>query len=114
MGETVYGKSCATCHGKKLEGQPNWRLPLPNGGLKAPPHDASGHTWHHADKLLFDYTKLGGQALIGGKFKSGMPGFGETLSDTEIWAVIAYIKSTWPDQIRERQASLNRNQNQNP
>ncbi|MDA0239801.1 MAG: cytochrome c, partial [Proteobacteria bacterium] len=66
--------------------------------------------WHHTDKVLFDYTKLGGQALIGGDFKSGMPGFKSLLSDDQIWAVLAYIKSTWPGQIRERQESLNRSQ----
>ena len=32
-----------------------------------------------------------------------MPGFAATLSDTEIWAVLAYIKSTWPADIRAAQ-----------
>lgn len=111
LGKDVYVKNCASCHGINLEGQNNWRRPFPDGKLKAPPHDASGHTWHHTDKLLFDYTKLGGQALIGGDFQSGMPGFKSILSDAEIWAVLAYIKSTWPGQIRERQENLNRSQN---
>ena len=56
---------------------------------------------------MFDYTKLGGKALIGGDFKSGMPGLGNSLNDGEIWAVLAYIKSTWPANIRQRQAGLN-------
>jgi mono/diheme cytochrome c family protein len=33
-----------------------------------------------------------------------MPGFGGALSDDEIRAVIDYIKSTWPDEIRRAQA----------
>lgn len=106
LGEQVYGQYCASCHGRNLQGQANWQTPLPSGVLPAPPHDESGHTWHHPDELLFDYTKRGGQALIGNSGKSGMPGFGAVLSDREIWAVLAYIKSTWPREIRQRQAEI--------
>ena len=31
FGKAVYDQHCASCHGAKLEGQPNWRKPLPNG-----------------------------------------------------------------------------------
>jgi len=110
QGEVVYVEHCAVCHGKQLEGQPNWRTPLPEGGLPAPPHDASGHTWHHSDQLLFDYTKLGGQALLGPQVKSNMPGFGERLSDQDIWAVLSFIKSTWPSRIQKRHDKLNERQ----
>ena len=100
-GALIYAEQCAACHGVDLEGQPNWRDPLPDGGLPAPPHSAEGHTWHHEDQLLFDYTKQGGQALLGANFKSHMPGFGDRLSDDEIWAVLSFIKSTWPAQIQD-------------
>jgi len=102
-GHEVYSLHCAACHGPKLEGQPNWRVRKPDGTLPAPPHDASGHTWHHDDKLLFDYTKLGGQALMPEGVKSAMPGFKELLSDADIWAVLSFIKSRWPEEIRQRQ-----------
>jgi len=75
---------------------------LPTGGLRAPPHDASGHTWNHSDDLLFRYTKHGGAAVVGGDFQSDMPGFGDALTDEEIWAVLAFIESEWPADIRER------------
>lgn len=106
-GETLYAEYCAACHGADLEGQPDWRSPGPDGVLPAPPHDETGHTWHHPDSVLFDYTKLGGKAALarqGVDFESGMPGFGEQLSDAEIWDVIAYIKSTWPERQRAIQA----------
>ncbi|WP_425053803.1 c-type cytochrome [Psychromarinibacter sp. S121] len=106
-GETLYAEYCAACHGADLEGQPDWRSPGPDGVLPAPPHDETGHTWHHADSVLFDYTKLGGKAALarqGVDFESGMPGFDEQLSDAEIWDVIAYIKSTWPERQRAIQA----------
>jgi len=108
LGRAVYTEHCAACHGKALEGEPNWRTPKADGTLPAPPHDDSGHTWHHGDALLFRYTKEGGAAIAPAGFKSGMPGFGGTLSDAQIWAVLAFIKSTWPEPVRRRQDLMNR------
>ncbi len=59
LGKDVYRTACASCHGVELEGQADWRKALPGGGFPAPPHDETGHTWHHADEFLFRYTKLG-------------------------------------------------------
>lgn len=106
-GEKLYAQSCAVCHGTNLEGQENWQSPGPDGRMPAPPHDETGHTWHHTDTVLFEYTKLGGRAALaqsGLDFESGMPGFGEVLTDQEIWNILAYIKSTWPTRIQEIQA----------
>ncbi|MEX2643065.1 MAG: c-type cytochrome [Acetobacterales bacterium] len=105
-GQQVYIQYCASCHGRDLEGQRNWRTPLSSGVLPAPPHDETGHTWHHADEVLFEYTKFGGRRFVGESGKSGMPGFGALLDDHRIWAAIAYIKSTWPAEIRKHQARL--------
>ena len=106
-GERIYSEYCAACHGTNLEGQGDWRSPGPDGRLPAPPHDETGHTWHHGDQLLFDYTKLGGTALMaqrGVEFDSGMPGFEDQLTDAEIYDVLAFIKSTWSDRIQTVQA----------
>ena len=107
VGQRVYKAECASCHGTNLEGQPNWRQRLPDGTLRAPPHDETGHTWHHSDKILFDITKYGGRDRIRAGIKSSMPGFETKLSDREINAVLAYIKSRWPTQVQERQAMIN-------
>ena len=106
LGAAVYAQSCASCHGAALEGEPDWRSRLPSGLLPAPPHDETGHTWHHADDALFRITKEGPAAVIGGGYESAMPGFGDVLSDDEIRAVLAYIKSTWPEREREYQAQV--------
>ncbi|MYB76190.1 MAG: cytochrome c [Chloroflexi bacterium] len=105
-GEVQYQLHCASCHGANLEGQPNWRERDENGFLPAPPHDVTGHTWHHTDALLFDVTKYGSTAVVGSDYKSNMPGFEDKMSDGEIWAVLAYIKSTWPADIQEIQSEL--------
>ncbi len=55
----IYLKYCASCHGEQLQGQSNWRQRDAEGYLPAPPHDESGHTWHHSDTYLFLMTKYG-------------------------------------------------------
>jgi mono/diheme cytochrome c family protein len=105
-GKRLYDAHCASCHGLKLEGQPNWQKRNPNGRMPAPPHDESGHTWHHPDEVLFAITKHGlvpPYAPPG--YPSDMPAFAGTLSDAEIRAVLAYIKSRWtnPEILKARE-----------
>ncbi len=106
-GKVVYAEQCASCHGANLEGQPNWRKPLPNGRLPAPPHDRTGHTWHHSDRQLFEMTKNGTAGMMPG-YETDMPAYKDVLSDADIWAVLSFIESTWPADIRERQQRLDR------
>jgi len=114
-GQTLYKEHCSSCHGPDLEGQPNWQSPNDDGTLPAPPHDEAGHTWHHDNQLLFDYTALGGEAALEERgitnFKSGMPGFLEVISEDEIWNILAYIHSTWPERIQDIQTARNRPHN---
>lgn len=107
-GKTVYEQNCASCHGAKLEGQPNWRERLPNGRLPAPPHDVSGHTWHHPDAVLVDIVRDG---LVPGKtapegYQSDMPAYAGVLTDGDIVAVLAYIKSNWPAEALDAQRNI--------
>lgn len=58
--------------------------------------------------MLFDYIQRGGQAVLddlGVSFTSGMPGFGDMLSEAQIEAILAFIRSTWPEQIKEIQTA---------
>jgi mono/diheme cytochrome c family protein len=103
FGKSIYEANCASCHGSRLEGQPDWRTRKPDGRLPAPPHDAEGHTWHHPDGDLFGIVKKGITAYAPPDYQSDMPTFGGTLSDEEIWAVLSYIKSNWPAKTRAEQ-----------
>ena len=106
-GAALYARHCASCHGAALEGQPDWRSPKADGTYPAPPHDATGHSWHHDDAMLRDYVTRGGQAVLdemGVEFLSAMPGFGEVLRPAEITAILDYITSTWPERIRQARA----------
>ena len=107
-GEAIYTAHCASCHGAQLEGQPDWRKRQSNGRLPAPPHDETGHTWHHPDDLLVDIVKNG---LVPGRtapdgYQSDMPAFAQVLTDSDIVAVLAYIKSKWPAEILETQKNM--------
>ncbi len=106
QGQSLYNVRCASCHGKNLEGQPNWQTPLPNGRMPAPPHDKTGHTWHHTDDALTGITKLGLKPFAGDNYESDMPAFGAILSDEEIEAILAYIKSTWPEREQAYQQQM--------
>lgn len=105
-GAELYAAHCAQCHGAQLQGEPDWRVRKPSGELPAPPHDSSGHTWHHTDEQLFAMTKYGMTRVAPPDYKSAMPAFVGRLTDDDIRAVIAFIKSTWPEDIRHRQENL--------
>ena len=110
LGRAVYEKNCTSCHGVRLEGQPGWQRRLPSGRMPAPPHDDTGHTWHHPERVLFDITKYGvvpPHAPPG--YPSDMPAFHSVVSDDEIRAVLAYIKSHWSAEVLEWRAEAFKN-----
>lgn len=108
-GADIYARHCAGCHGAALEGEPDWRSRRPDGRMPAPPHDATGHTWHHPDGVLFEITKFGmtpPHAPDG--YLSDMPAFDGVLTDQEIVDVLEFIKSRWPRRERAFQEELTR------
>ena len=110
-GQAVYEQNCAACHGKNLEGQFNWQKRNSDGYLPAPPHDETGHTWHHSDKYLFMITKYGIEDFIGQKYPNNMPAYKDILTDNEVIAVLSYIKSTWPNKVKKIHDQINDREN---
>lgn len=111
FGKDIYLQECASCHGKNLAGQANWRERDDKGYMPAPPHDKNGHTWHHSDHNLFLMTKYGIEKIIGKKYPNNMPAYEDMLSDYEIIAVLSYIKSTWPSYIQIQHDQINTRSN---
>ena len=107
LGEQVYAQNCAACHGAKLEGQANWRQRGFNGYMPAPPHDETGHTWHHPDSYLFTMTKYGIEKMISKPYPNNMPAYEDKLTDEEILAVLSYIKSTWSGRTQRQHDQIN-------
>ncbi len=113
-GKPLYEQHCAACHGAKMEGQPNWRIRMANGRLPAPPHDDSGHTWHHSDQVLLSITLNG---LVPGVtappgYQSDMPAYKTILNEQQARAVLAYIKTFWSEQSLRIQMDITRREQQ--
>ncbi len=107
LGKLVYQNNCASCHGVNLEGQERWRKPDADGYMPAPPHDETGHTWHHPDEYLFLMTKYGLEEIIGQEYPNNMPAYKDILSDEEILASLSFIKSTWSREIKLQHDKIN-------
>jgi len=110
LGRRVFAENCAACHGTHGEGgsgdPSNPFATDAEGRYYAPPHDQTGHTWHHSDDQLKDII-IGGSSYP--EFVSAMPAFGDKLTDFEIDAVLAYIKTLWEEEQRQFQAEVGRN-----
>ena len=108
LGESVYAVHCASCHGADLEGQLDWKNPNEDGSFRSPPHDETGHTWHHSDAILLEAIGKGGTRLGGTMAgKSNMPAYSQILTDEEISAVLTFIKSSWSADIQQVQWEQN-------
>ena len=107
LGRVLYAENCGSCHGVALEGAANWRQTNVDGYLPAPPHDETGHTWHHSDSYLFLMTKYGIEKMIGKSYPNNMPAYEDKLTDEEILAALSYIKSTWPGPIQRQHDQIN-------
>ena len=105
QGKKIYRTHCAVCHGINLEGQKGWDSNDTKVNILAPPHDETGHSWHHSDQALFSLTKYGGSGKTGQL--SAMPGYEQILTDIEIISVLSFIKSTWSLEIRQRHDQVN-------
>jgi mono/diheme cytochrome c family protein len=88
-GRAIFDDSCAACHGWEGEGTG------PDAFAQVPaPADLAwlAHTpKNRAEPFMYWTIAEGGQ-----EFESGMPAFKRTLSKSDTWAVIAYIRAGMP------------------
>ena len=93
LGKKLYQGNCAFCHGDKLEGQPHWDKRYIEGKRPAPPLNASGNITFLSNRELFEITKYGGQPFAPAGYKNEMPAFETLLKDSEIWAILAFLRA---------------------
>jgi len=105
-GAALFAEHGAVRQGRDLEGEPDWRRRRACGTLPAPPHDATGHTRHHADADRIAMTRHGIEPFAPPGYRSNMPAVAGILAEAEIRAVIACIESRWPEEIRRRRERL--------
>ena len=110
QGQQLYAANCASCHGANGAGVADWQKAGPDGAFPPPPHDSTGHTWHHADGLLFRIIQQGCRLYQTGTTPCNMPAFGGVLDDVEIRAVIEFMKTWWGPREREFQAAVTENE----
>ena len=106
-GKIIYENNCVSCHQVNLVGAENWKGLDEDGHRKAPPLNGTGHTWHHDDETLHKIIKYGLVGIIS-DYEGKMGGFGDNLNDKDIDAVLAYIKSFWPDDYYQHQINLSK------
>lgn len=107
LGKQVYDLRCGHCHGYAGEGQLDRTIEntLNLGMLTVPAHDATGHTWMHADDLLIKVIQEG---VVNPLDQFPMPPFQDVMTLTEIKAVIRYMKLWWTDEQRAYQDRVTR------
>lgn len=103
LGHTLYDQHCAFCHGPDLAGKAGWDGEYPTGGRPPLPLDGSAPTWRLSDRDMFDVVKYGGQPFSPPSYRNAMPAFETELADADIWAILSFVKSRWPEDARTRQ-----------
>jgi len=109
-GGELYQQNCASCHQPDLSGDPDWKTPNDDGSFRPPPHDSSGHTWHHSDRVLLKIIRDGSDFP-----QSRMPTFGDKLTDDDIEAILDFFKENWgPEERAYQQQVTEQDQGQSP
>ncbi|MDF1793585.1 MAG: c-type cytochrome [Thalassobaculaceae bacterium] len=103
LGHSLYDQHCAFCHGADLAGKQGWDGEFPDGGRPAVPLDGTAPIWRLSDRDIFDVVKFGGQPFSPASYRNEMPAFETALADADIWAILAFIKSRWPEATHTRQ-----------
>ena len=105
----MYAKHRVTAsrrHGVAREGEKNWRQARADGSLGAPTHDASGHTWHHPDGVLFRIAKWVARRPPARLQEQNVRNRRSTVRPG-IRAVLAFIKGRGPARVRKIHARIN-------
>ncbi len=103
-GRDLFRENCAVCHGANAEGTvDNWQERDASGKLPPPPLNGTAHAWHHTLNSLARTIRQGTMPIGG-----SMPAWGDKLTDDEIFAIIVWFSSLWPDELYQVWMEMNR------
>ncbi len=108
LGRVLYRQHCAYCHGSDREGHEDWRPDTPVASGLGPALDERSPSVDRSDREVFERVKFGGQPFLPPSTRSHMPAFEFNLTDAQIWALVAYLKSRWPEEVLARHERANR------
>ena len=107
LGKSLYVTHCASCHGNNLQGQPNWSTKKDKDCHNlSPPLNGTGHTWHHSQDQLFNIIRYGFK-IYNENYDGKMQG-NDKLNDDDIWSILAYMKSVWPESIQKKYNTISK------
>ena len=107
LGKSLYVTHCASCHGDNLQGRPNWSTKKDKDGHNlSPPLNGTGHTWHHSQDQLFNIIRYGFK-IYNENYDGKMQG-NDKLNDDDIWSILAYMKSVWPESIQKKYDTISK------
>ena len=103
-GMELYTNNCVSCHMENLVGNPDWKSGVDEDGQRLPPPlNGTGHTWHHSPDQLFQIIRYGYKKLDP-NYKGKMLG-NDGFSEGDVWSILVYIKSLWPEEIKTKYKS---------
>jgi mono/diheme cytochrome c family protein len=92
-GKRIFESNCAACHGPQAQGaiKAGLTISIIDEQRGRQPPDLTDDQWDHGsrDEDIFAAIKRGLPPTM-------MPSFGATVSDTDIWSVVSYLRSLGP------------------
>ena len=105
VGIKVYEANCIKCHKTDLKGAENWKTDRDEDGDRlAPPLNGYGHSWHHSPEQIFNTIRFG--LVYFDPTYEGKMNANDKLTDEEIWSVIEYMYSVWPEDVQLKYSEM--------
>lgn len=98
VGRRVYQDNCEACHGVQLKGLPTWHKTVQGDVSRAGTAlNTVGDVWQASDNHIFQVISEGTRPIPEGAQPVIIhpEPFKGTLTEDEIWGVMAFIKTTW-------------------
>ncbi len=108
LGRTLYRQHCSYCHGIDREGHEDWQPGTQVAAGLPTALDERSPSVDRSDRQIFEWIRYGGQPFLPAGVRSQMPAFEFNLTEAQVWAVVAYLKNRWPEEVLARHERANK------